>query len=157
MRKLIYLIALIPITLFSQKVVPDALSSGGSHHTTVNLNLDGTLGEFIIETIRMNEIQLTQGFHQGKLKISSSTINVGRNTIIKVYPNPTYQVLIIETKLVQSLKIIVFDLFGNKLINKKLLEQKTFLDLSSFPDGFYFLSVQTENEIRHWTTIEKIH
>tara|TARA_B110000003_G_scaffold19467_1_gene19024 strand:+ start:284 stop:460 length:177 start_codon:yes stop_codon:yes gene_type:complete len=48
--------------------------------------MDYTLGEIVIETYTNSNTILTQGFHQGILKVNTSVENIDIKT--KIYPNP---------------------------------------------------------------------
>ena len=138
-------------------MTPEAFSSGGSHHEVSDLILDWTLGEFVTETIHSNGTQLTQGYHQGNLNISTRTLDLHSDLILNIYPNPTAQSVILETQKIESQKIMVFDMLGHMLLYKEISEYETSIDLSPFSDGIYLLAVQSGRAIIQWVTIEKIH
>ena len=58
--------------------------------------MDYTLGEIAIATFTSGNTILTQGFHQGILKVTTSVENIDIKT--KVYPNPTTNFIIIELR-----------------------------------------------------------
>ncbi len=60
---------------------------------------------------------------------------------IAVYPNPTRNVLTIETRL--DIKVELYDLMGRLLINSTETRR---LDLSDLPNGLYNLSITHENK-----------
>ena len=60
---------------------------------------------------------------------------------IAVYPNPTRNVLTIDTRL--DIKVELYDLMGRLLINSTETRR---LDLSDLPDGLYNLSIIHENK-----------
>ena len=157
MRIIFYLLIIIPSIMLGQSVSPAVLSSTGSSFETNNLNLDWTLGELSTETISSNQVQLTQGFHQGKLKIISYTTEVLSDLTISIFPNPTQHQLYVELESSLSSKIMLFDLKGNLLLQKDFSESSMELDLSSFPQSLYKLAIFVDNVMIKWYNIEKIH
>ena len=102
--------------------------------------MDYTLGEIVVETHTNSTTILTQGFHQGILKVSTNVENTEIN--LKVYPNPTSQFLIIE--LVENVKadLLVYDMNGKLVIKDKLDdEQLKQLDFGFLNLGNYLLHI----------------
>jgi len=69
-----------------------------------------------------------------------------QNQTILVFPNPAQSSFIVKSTLQTDLKIILIDMFGHKL---KELEGTTELmfDCSSMQSGFYFLRIESNNQI----------
>lgn len=69
-----------------------------------------------------------------------------KNTIIKVYPNPTQGKFQVETNSSENILIQLFDLDG-KLVFEKNVNNKTIIDATYLNDGIYNLSAKIGNEI----------
>jgi hypothetical protein len=61
---------------------------------------------------------------------------------IIVYPNPTFTTITVETNTKGSLSI--FNLKGKRLITHQITEPKTQIDISSLPNGIYFVRLTGE-------------
>jgi hypothetical protein len=98
-----------------------------------------TVGEVVIETFSNNTI-LTQGFHQGDLKVSTGVLNIDIKT--KIYPNPTTNFLIVELEKNVNAELLVYDINGKLVIKDKLFnEQQKQLDFSFLTQGNYLLHI----------------
>ena len=102
--------------------------------------MDYTLGEIVVETHTNSTTVLTQGFHQGVLKVSTNVENTEIN--LKVYPNPTTNFIIIELEKNVNAELLVYDINGKIVIKDKLNEeQKKQLDFSFLNQGNYLLHI----------------
>ena len=63
---------------------------------------------------------------------------------IKLYPNPTKGLVIIDNDLETELQISVYDIKGRLLLNKKLGLDTNSVDLSNFNNGVYLLKMKSE-------------
>ena len=98
--------------------------------------MDYTLGEIVVETHTNSTTILTQGFHQGILKVNTSVENIDIKT--KVYPNPTTNFLIIELEKNVNADILVYDINGKLVIKDRLNnEQQKQLDFGFLKQGNY--------------------
>ena len=80
-----------------------------------------------------------------KLNVSSLSISE-INRFVKVYPNPTNAAINIDTPF-KSGEARVFSLEGRKVLSKIITENRTVLDLSSFPDGIYIMYIVQERHV----------
>jgi YD repeat-containing protein len=77
---------------------------------------------------------------------------------LKIYPNPTHGLLEIEVPVADDnyeLQIIVTDINGRKIIDKRNEPTKTVVDLSSQPDGMYILILKQGDTYSKWKIIKK--
>ena len=93
MKKLLLILLCLPMIGFGQILSPSVIGSAGASFSNSTAKTDLTVGEVVIETFSNNTI-LTQGFHQGDLKVSTAVVNIDIKT--KIYPNPTTNFLIVE-------------------------------------------------------------
>ena len=147
MRCIFFLFLCFPIFIFGQITSPSVISSSGNSYNNGGINVDYTLGEIVVETFQptvtplpLTYTILTQGFHQGVLKVSTSVENIDIKT--KVYPNPTTNFIIIELEKNVNADILVYDINGKLVLKDKLNEenQKQF-DFSFLKQGNYFLHI----------------
>ena len=140
MKKLLLILLCLPIIGFGQVTSPSVVSSSGDSYSNGGVIMDYTLGEIVVETHANSTTILTQGFHQGDLKVSAGVVNIDIKT--KVYPNPTTNFLIIELEKNVNADILVYDINGKLVIKDKLInEQQKQLDFSFLTQGNYFIHI----------------
>ncbi len=83
------------------------------------------------------------------------------STAIKIYPNPTkgnLQIDIIsqDSKVFEtpSNGFVVFDANGKKLIESSTVEPKNFINLSTYPNGVYLISLTISNKTKTYKVIK---
>lgn len=77
---------------------------------------------------------------------------------LKIYPNPTHGLLEIEVPVTDDkyeLQIIVTDINGRKIIDKRNEPTRTVVDLSSQPGGMYILILKQGGTYSKWKIIKK--
>ena len=140
MKKLLLILLCLPFIGFGQVTTPSVISSSGDSYSNGGVNMDYTLGEIVVETQTNSTTILTQGFHQGVLKVSTQVENIAFKT--KVYPNPASDYLIIELEQSVNADILVYDINGKLVIKDKLNdEQQKQLDFSFLNTGNYILNI----------------
>jgi len=147
MKKLLLILLCLPMIGFGQITSPSVISSSGNSYNNGGVNMDYTLGEIVVETFQptvtplpLTYTILTQGFHQGILKVTTSVENIDIKT--KVYPNPTTNFIIIELEKNVNADILVYDINGKLVLKDKLNDenQKQF-DFSFLKQGNYLLEI----------------
>jgi hypothetical protein len=147
MKKLLLILLCLPFIGFGQITSPSVISSSGNSYNNGGVNMDYTLGEIVVETFQptvtplpLTYTILTQGFHQGILKVTTSVENIDIKT--KVYPNPTTNFIIIELEKNVNSDILVYDINGKLVLKDKLNDenQKQF-DFSFLKQGNYLLHI----------------
>jgi PKD repeat protein len=74
------------------------------------------------------------------------------NSRIKVYPNPTYDILNIELNIdnISTVNFQLFDAIGQSVLNmnnQTFGTQKTTMDISDLPSGIYFLQIRMDEKV----------
>jgi len=144
MKKLLlfFLIAM-PVLTMGQSIDREVFAAGGDYFEATSTNIAWTLGELAIGNYTVGSLFLTQGFHQGNLEVTSIR-RMQAEFVLKAYPNPVMDVLIVETEK-QNLTYRLVDVNGNILENGTIISSSFELDFSTFPSGIYFLWVE-ENQ-----------
>mgnify|MGYP002524145372 CR=1 FL=1 len=67
---------------------------------------------------------------------------------IKVYPNPTNNVLFVETRLIASLpaEYIIANVTGQTLLSGLITEETQQIDVTGLGEGMYFVRIQSDEE-----------
>ena len=145
---------------FCQKLSPEIISSAGDISKTASISLEWTLGETVVESAKTANKHYTQGFHQTYFKITNipPAKNEGEASDydMTIFPNPVEAIFEIKISSENLLKdeigkvdLFLFDITGKQLLTQKTNEKSgsTFVDMTSFPSGTYFLKAQKENGI----------
>ena len=145
MKKLLLILLCLPLIGFGQILSPSVVSSSGDSYSNGGVIMDFTVGEIVIETFSNSANILTQGFHQGDLKVTTAVVNLDVKT--KIYPNPTTNFIIIELEKNVNAELLVYDINGKIVIKDNLNEeQKKQLDFSFLNQGNYFLHINTADK-----------
>lgn len=139
MRSILFLFLCFPLFIFGQVTTPTVITNSGGTFSNSSVIMDFSIGELAVQTLQNNEI-LTQGFHQGDLKVTTALINLGIKT--KIYPNPTTNFIIVELEKNVNADIKVYDINGKIVIEDKLNdENEKQLDFSFLKQGNYLLNI----------------
>lgn len=143
---------------FCQKLSPEVISSAGDISKMASISLEWTLGETVIESSKTADKHYTQGFHQSYLKVinlfSDKNESLTSDDIMTVYPNPVESILEIKIatdnllpEKIGKVNLFLIDILGQQLLVQKTNEKSgsTFVDMTAFPSGTYFLKAQKEN------------
>jgi YD repeat-containing protein len=79
--------------------------------------------------------------------------------VIKIYPNPTKGMLEVEVPIDDensfTIQLIVVDINGKIIFDRKDVPSKTTIDLSSNPDGLYVLYIKQGQKVSKWKIIKR--
>jgi hypothetical protein len=106
-----------------------------------------------VNNILSYDFTIFVGFKKITASASSSTLTIKTETlndIVRVYPNPTTDKIVIVSNLPQHSTL--FNKAGQKILESNALE----LDVTDLPTGVYFLNLQnTQNQISTFNIIKK--
>lgn len=144
MKKLliVFLIGM-PLLTFGQRIDRYVIAAGGEYYETASTNISWTLGELVSDNYTVGDLFLTQGFQQGNMVVTSNR-EIEAGFILKAYPNPVLDKLIIESEK-QDLPFKILDIHGKVLENGIIHSSSFELDFTSYSSGIYFLWVE-ENQ-----------
>jgi len=144
MKKFILPLVLVQATVSILGQNQEVLSTAGENLSTTDAQLQYTIGEPIILTESQESVTLTQGFHQSNLIVTS--ISELPNFDISVFPNPVVDLLTIANKEgIEGVQLLLTDVNGKELETRKILNQNTQINFSSFSTGVYFLNLSNED------------
>lgn len=142
-KLLIFFLIALPLLAFGQKVDRHVVAAGGDYFEAASTSISWTLGELAVENFVAGNLFLTQGFQQGNM-IVSSIHGIHPEFVLKTYPNPVMDILIVESEKL-DLKYRLIDAYGKIFENGTINSLSYELDFSSLPSGIYFLWVE-ENQ-----------
>lgn len=129
---------------YAQSLSPQVLSNAGGSIATPEMRLSWTLGEVAISKWQAagNAGFLTEGYHQPRLQVNPA--NQDELYPVQILPNPVQGTLNLialsdgQEVFLASLQ----DAQGKILVKDVILKGKAEINMSSFPAGIYFLSIQ---------------
>ena len=134
---------------FAQTIDLEVVGSAGDtrQHPSFG-SLHWTVGEPVVETIQQGQVRLTQGFHQTNYNLIVADESPAKpDWALKLFPNPTAEVVTLETAYTGELNIVLADVNGQMLSTQKISGVGTnIFDLKAYPAGTYLLSVQGTNQ-----------
>jgi hypothetical protein len=155
MRKVIFLFFLLLVgTLRAQSLSNSVIGSSGADFSSGNNQLSWTIGEPVVSTLSAANNQLTQGFHQPYITVSSIEIN--ESFSVKVFPNPTHEAISVVFENPANCQLEIFDMLGRKLQVFSLKNaDNSIISLSDYPSGNYLLRITEANSYQTFK-IQKI-
>jgi len=140
----------------------EIVSSAGETYQGNSMQIDWTLGELGITTIKDLTNQITQGFHQPNYTITSVNELPREIGDINIYPNPTPDRIEIKIDFEQyhNVKIQLIDLYGRLIWSKERngnqLEQ--IMDATRLQNGNYLLKFLIDgNQYSQTFKIQKLN
>jgi hypothetical protein len=146
MKKLLILM-FFSVGLSAQSISKQVIAPAGSTISNGNNQLSYTAGEVVIGAMTDEDgsFQLGNGYYPSLdlsvLSIESPTTNL----LVKVYPNPTKELIFITHPISNSFKVFISDLTGKVLFQKQVGKQEP-INIESYPTGTYLINVTTEDK-----------
>ena len=148
MKKLLLLSALLIFGFVSaQSISKQVIAPSGSTISNGDNQLSYTAGEVVVGgmTAEDGSVQLGNGYYPSldlqALSIESPTTNL----LVKVYPNPTKEVIFITHPNNITFKVFISDLTGKVLLQKEVGKQEP-INIERYPNGTYLINVTTEDK-----------
>lgn len=82
--------------IHSQSVSKSIISAGGQYQENSGMHLQWTLGEITIDRKSRNNMVIEEGFHAGISFSLSTNVNNIQNSLLRIYPNPTVDLIYVE-------------------------------------------------------------
>jgi hypothetical protein len=141
--------AIIILMLFlagSMVSAQQVVSSNGDSQSAAGVEVSWTLGEAVIETFIGVSNTLTQGFHQTKLTITPVSEILIPGLEIKVFPNPTPDIIRIHfSEFVEGSRFWLYDLRGKLLEHKLIHSADTEINMRNYASGQYILKLTNKS------------
>ena len=138
---------LINAQLLSQSVI----AASGQTAEVNGYSLSYTLGEIAIQSFELSNGMFTEGFHQPNLIVQKMAVersDDNQQSAVRVYPNPTPDILVIEfDSEIESTSHLTLSTLNERVLEVRELEaiqNKYQWNLSAYPTGTYVLTIQNE-------------
>jgi hypothetical protein len=123
------------------------ISSSGNSHESSGYSISWSLGELVIDTWSTQNITVTNGFHQPVLTVTNVFKEAPPDLIINLYPNPTSDLLIVESNSEGRFDYYLFN-FDGKLLASDLFElERKQINFQHYTPGIYLLRILSDNEL----------
>jgi len=164
MKKSLFLLLTVYLNLAAnaQSISPQVIASGGDFFANSSNSISWTLGETVVETFKVGNVILTQGFQQPFYHLTSidESLSPHKNQIA-VYPVPSTNLLNINfnNKIETPVIIELFDFHGRMVISKSVDFPLTSTELNLMPvlAGLYMLKISSlEPDGKVWINNFKI-
>ena len=147
MRYLTLAILLVSLSGFSQTISKQVIGPAGATYENDTNKLSYTAGEVLVGAMTSEDgsIQLGNGYYPS---LDLSTLNTESPELklqVKVYPNPTKELIFITHPISNSFKVFISDLTGKLLFQKQVGEQEP-INIERYPTGTYLIDVTTEDK-----------
>jgi hypothetical protein len=138
---------LVLISFFSVGLLSaqEVVSTQGDSYSSGVANIDFTIGEVVIDTGTDGSNDLTQGFHQTNWTFVSVQDHVS-NYEVDVYPNPTQDLLKIQTGDYNNVSYTLFDSQGRIVLQNQLISDLTTIQVAHLATGTYTLRLNNKEE-----------
>lgn len=127
-----------------------AITSGGNSTDNSSGKISYTVGQIGFETTKNSNGSIAAGVQQPYeiTTVLSNTDFSELNINLMAYPNPTQDELIlkIENNNEKKLKYQIIDINGRLLIETKLIENETSIQVGNFIKATYFLKITQDNK-----------
>lgn len=124
----------------------EVVSSNGDSKSAAGVEVSWTIGEAVIETLIDGSITLTQGFQQTKLTITAVSELLIPGLEIKVFPNPTPDIITIHfSEYIENSRYFLYDLRGKLLENKLINSADTEINMEKYAGGQYILKLTNKS------------
>ena len=146
MRKL-FILMFLSAGLSAQSISKQVIAPLGGTITNGNNQLSYTAGEIVIGgmTAEDGSFQLGNGYYPSLNLTTLSIESPTTNLLVKIYPNPTKEVIFITHPSSNSFKVFISDLTGKVLFQKEVGKQEP-INIERYPSGTYLINVTTEDK-----------
>ncbi len=140
MRYLFHVILITSIG-YSQTIAKQVIGSAGKTQINSNLKVSWTIGEPVVGLMSAGGNQLSNGYYPA---MNIKTLKNEDNFVdlqVKVYPNPTSQLLCVSHPELNSFAIQITDLNGKQIYAGKISKDHP-LDMSYYTQGMYLVTIE---------------
>jgi hypothetical protein len=125
----------------------EVVSSSGDSQSAAGFEVSWTVGELVIETLISGTNSLTQGFHQTKIAITAVDELLYPGMEIKVFPNPTQDLITIQfSEYIEDSRYSLFDFTGKLIENKLINSADTEISMDKYASGQYILKLTNKSQ-----------
>lgn len=140
-----YILVFVSLFISLFVVSQDVVSTQGDSYSNANASIDFTIGEVVISTGSDGTNDITQGFHQTKWSYVGLE-NHSPKYDVTIFPNPTEDVLNVQTLQFDNVTYMIFDVNGKLILHDKLSEEITAIEVGQLAPGSYSLILKDNQQ-----------
>jgi hypothetical protein len=146
MRYFILLFILVSISSYSQTISKQIIASAGTTFENSNNRLSYTAGELVVGAMTDEEgtYQLGNGYYPSLELSSLNTESPELQLQVKVFPNPTKEVIYITHPTEQFFEVRITDISGKQILQTAHQKEQP-LNVQTLTTGTYFVRVTTKD------------
>ena len=135
-----FVIILLVTTMgYSQSISKQVIASAGLSAP----QLSWTTGEAVVGLMQSSTSQLGNGYHDAKSLVALGIEHYSLDVQLKVYPNPTAQLLYVSHPEQTTFSIGIADLNGRQIYLGSINTTSP-LDLGQYPQGMYIVTIENK-------------
>ena len=138
----IVLFLFIVLQINSQTIESFSLDSCGTMVSSGNISMVFSVGEVVYQERNLNEIHISEGFINGDSFQRNNLEN--QEILVKVYPNPTKNILFIESEVIFD-AVFITNYYGNVLLQTNLINNQ--ISIGGLKKGVYYLKLEKNGVI----------
>jgi hypothetical protein len=127
----------------SQTIYKQVIGSAGGTQSVGSAKISWTVGEPVVGLMTAGGNQLGNGYYQALNLQALSIEDHALDVQIKVYPNPTSQMLYVAHPDLNSFFIQIIDLNGKQIYSGTINKDQP-LDVSSYTQGMYLVTIENK-------------
>ena len=128
---------------YSQSISKQVIGSAGKTQTNYNLKVSWTTGEPVVGLMTARGHQLGNGYYPA---MNVKTLKIEDNALdlqVKIYPNPTSQMLYVLHPELNTFAIQITDLNGKQIYSGTIGKDQP-LDVSNYTQGMYLVTIENK-------------
>lgn len=150
---LIFLLLMYYNTAFSQTISKQVIGAAGKTQSNSNIKVSWTAGEPVVGLMTAGGLQLGNGYYPAMDLQALSVKDTNLDVQIKIYPNPTSQLLYVSHPEFNSFILRISDINGKQVYTGVISKDQP-LDVSNYTQGIYLINI--ENKESHQKNTYKI-
>ncbi len=137
----------VQLSVFGQlHIDKSSIDNGGAINTNEDLTIIYTIGEPVVQESNKSNIYISEGFLNPGIFKTVNTENFTSINDIKVYPNPTVDIVNISFAEKDDFEISILNSSGQMISKTKYFQVKTLtLNMKNFIDGIYFILIKNND------------
>lgn len=140
----------------AQSISSSVISPTGKNSSSSTTKINWTLGEPIVGLMN-NGTQISNGYHR-QLDLEALSIeDMETKAVVKIYPNPTSDYVIISRIDNQEAVVNIYNELGQNVLTSIINSKEHEIGFNQLPIGIYILNIQTKNsqKINSYKIIKK--
>lgn len=147
--KFIYLIVFYCFVLSNISFSQETINADGGDANSGSGSISYSIGQMVYSSTENSSGSINEGIQQPfEIFTTGITVKAKTNFLFNIYPNPTKNSITLLTKKFgnESIFYRLWDNSGRSLLNDKISNEITVIEMSEFPSGNYILTVSSINQ-----------